>query len=340
MLDESAFSGSSLCVVGNINRDVKTAPLSGGEHLFSDGETPVDSIIETIGGGGANSAFAAASLGARVAFLGKVGADGLGDRLDRTLRQHGIAAHLARDAAHASGTSIALAFENGCRHFISCLPASRALSFADLDLSALTGCRHLLRADVWFSESMLFEGNKALFQIARQSGAAVSLDLNWDPHWGHAAADEIRTRKQAVRDVLPWVSLAHGNARELMEFADAPDLETALKRVVDWGAEAVVVHLGDKGAGHFHRGRVRDRTARAGTGPREHDRHRRRAQCLHDAASSSRRVADPRTPAPGQRNRVAIHRGQTPTHPRTRRLTAMNAAANFAIRDCSASICR
>lgn len=253
MSDDRPFSGSSLCVVGNINRDVKTAPFSADAHLFSDGETPVDSIIETIGGGAANSAFAAASLGARVAFLGKVGADRLGDRLDRTLKQHGIFSHLARDAAHASGTSIALAFENGSRHFLSCLPASRALSFADLDLSALTGCRHLLRADVWFSESMLFEGNKQLFQTARQSGAAVSIDLNWDPHWGRAGADEIRARKQAVRDVLSWVSLAHGNARELIEFADAPNLETALKRVVDWGAEAVVVHLGEKGAGYFHR---------------------------------------------------------------------------------------
>ena len=59
-----------------------------------------------------------------------------------------------------------------------------------------------------------------------------------------------------MRDVLPWVSLAHGNARELMEFTDASDLETALRRVVDWGAEAVVVHLGDKGAGYFHRGEL------------------------------------------------------------------------------------
>ena len=47
--------------------------------------------------------------------------------------------------------------------------------------------------------------------------------------------------------------LAHGNARELKEFADAPDLDTALKRICDWGAEAVVVHLGADGAG-FHRG--------------------------------------------------------------------------------------
>ena len=273
-MDESIFIGSSLCVVGNINRDVKTAPVRAGEFLFSDGETEVPSILETIGGGGANSAFAAASLGARVAFLGKIGADALGNRIERTLRQHGLGAYLARDAACRTGTSIALAFENGCRHFISCLPASRALAFADLDLSALAGCRHLLRADVWFSEPMLFGGNEQLFRIARDSGTLVSLDLNWDPLWGRARAEEVAARKQAVRDVLPWVSLAHGNARELMEFTDASDLETALRRVVDWGAEAVVVHLGDKGAGYFHRGELTIEPAVPVRSPGEHDRHR------------------------------------------------------------------
>jgi sugar/nucleoside kinase (ribokinase family) len=41
-----------------------------------------------------------------------------------------------------------------------------------------------------------------------------------------------------------------------MEFTDASELETALRRVVDWGAEAVVVHLGDNGAGYFHWGEL------------------------------------------------------------------------------------
>jgi hypothetical protein len=39
MTADSIFTGSSLCVVGNINCDVKTAPLRAGEHLFADGET-------------------------------------------------------------------------------------------------------------------------------------------------------------------------------------------------------------------------------------------------------------------------------------------------------------
>ena len=251
MLNEQAFAGSSICVVGNINRDVKTAPLPAGDYLLHDGETPAASVSETIGGGGANSAFTAASLGARVAFLGKVGADGLGERLNRTLTRHGIDAHLARDESHPSGSSLALTFEDGHRHFVSCLPASRALGFDDLNLQALTAHEHLLRADIWFSESMLFGGNKLLFQTARQAGLAVSIDLNWDPHWGRADPGEVRSRKQAVRNTLPWVNLVHGNVRELTEFAGAADLEGALKSLLEWGAEAVVVHLGEKGAGYY-----------------------------------------------------------------------------------------
>jgi sugar/nucleoside kinase (ribokinase family) len=139
---------------------------------------------------------------------------------------------------------------------VSCLPANAALTFADLDLSELSNCGHLLRADVWFSESMLFGGNAELFQAAQQAGVPVSLDLNWDPHWGHAGAEKIRDRKAALRAVLPMVSLAHGNVRELQEFTVAPDLDTALKRLADWGVDAVVVHLGAQGAGHYQSGKL------------------------------------------------------------------------------------
>ncbi len=118
----------------------------------------------------------------------------------------------------------------------------------------MTTRQHLLRADIWFSEAMLKEGNQRLFQVARQAGLDVSIDLNWDPHWGHAGADEIQSRKQSVRAALPWVILVHGNVRELQEFAETADLDEALRRLIGWGAEAVVVHLGEKGAGYYHQG--------------------------------------------------------------------------------------
>src|SRR5882672_6472396 len=137
MLDDSILGAGSLCVVGNINRDIKTAPLLPSDHLFQDGETSVVSIVETIGGGGANSAFSAAALGAKVGFLGKVGLDAIGDRLEQSLKRHGISSHLAKSREHATGTSINLTYTNGQRHFVSCLPNNQSLSLADLDLSAL-----------------------------------------------------------------------------------------------------------------------------------------------------------------------------------------------------------
>jgi sugar/nucleoside kinase (ribokinase family) len=52
------------------------------------------------------------------------------------------------------------------------------------------------------------------------------------------------------------VDLAHGNVRELNEFADSSDLPTTLKRLSKWGARAVVLHLGKRGAGYYHAGKL------------------------------------------------------------------------------------
>jgi ribokinase len=253
---EELFASASLCVVGNLNRDVKTAPLPAGPHVFDDGETSVDWVVETIGGGGANSAAAAAALGARVGFLAKVGDDRLATRLEQALARHGVTTILRRDSACATGTSVGLAFTNGHRHFFSALPNNESLTLEDLQLERLADYRHLYRADVWFSDSMLRSGNETLLRTARQRGLATSLDLNWDPKWGCAPAGAVRQRKELVRRVLPWVTLAHGNVRELNEFAESGDLMESLGRICQWGAEAVVVHLGSQGAGYYHRGEL------------------------------------------------------------------------------------
>jgi sugar/nucleoside kinase (ribokinase family) len=254
MPEANPFSGASLCVVGNLNRDVKVQGVPAAPGLFRDGETSVPGIVETIGGGGANSACAAAALGARVRLVAKVGADALGERLRRALESHGVRTHLTRDLGCATGTTVALGFATGQRHFLSCLPNNAALTFEDLDLAALDGCGHLLRADVWFSEAMLEGGNRRLLAEARRRGLTTSLDINFDPRWSTGPAAAVVRRKQLLRQVLSWVDLVHGNARELCEFTDRPDLETALPRLADWGVRTVVVHLGAQGAGCFSDG--------------------------------------------------------------------------------------
>src|SRR5579862_8635199 len=110
MTSPAPFASARLCVAGNLNRDLRTAPVRPGAHWFQDGETSVPFIMETTGGGGANTACAAAALGARVAFLGKVGADALGLRLEEALRRQGIDPRLKHDPAVATGTSINLVY--------------------------------------------------------------------------------------------------------------------------------------------------------------------------------------------------------------------------------------
>src|SRR5205807_2178817 len=140
----------------------------------------------------------------------------------------------------ASGTTVALGLTNGHRHFLSCLPNNATLRLKDLDLRGLDECRHLLRADVWFSQQMLEEGNQKLFAIAGARGLTTSLDINFDPVWSSGPARAIKQRKRMLRKVLPLVDLAHGNVRELCEFTDAADLRTALKQLSKWGVQSVV----------------------------------------------------------------------------------------------------
>lgn len=251
MTEEISFTGPPLCVVGNLNRDVKLLGVPESPGLFRDGETSVADLVETIGGGGANSACVAAALGASVHFVGKVGADALGERLRQAMEQHGVRTHLARASNCATGTTVALGFATGQRHFLSWLPNNETLTFEDLDLAALDGCAHLLRADVWFSPTMLEGGNLRLFAEARRLGLTTSLDINFDPRWSTGPAAEIARRKQLLRSVLDLTDLAHGNVRELCEFSDSADLETALKRLSEWGVKAVVVHMGAQGAGFY-----------------------------------------------------------------------------------------
>lgn len=262
-IDASSFRGRRLCVVGNLNRDLRTAPIRPGPGLFGDGETSTEFVREIPGGGGTNSALFATQLGAKVRLVAKVGADQLGVQLAREVRRLGVRPFLALDNRNPTGTSINLVYTTGRRHFVSALQCC-AIAFDEIDLAALLGCDHVLRSDVWFSEPMLFGGNEKLFSAAREAGAETSVDVNWDPAWGTAGAARVAARKRALRKALPLVDLAHGNVRELCAFADETSLPAALRRITRWGAGAVVVHMGTRGAGYYTDGRfVRSACVRA-----------------------------------------------------------------------------
>lgn len=238
-----------VAIVGNLNLDVRTSPIPSSVVLTSDGETSVMEIDESIGGGGANTAAAVALMAGEAHLCCAVGADELGARLCRFLEGLGVRVHPAVKPV-ATGRSIALTWESHQRHFVSCLPNTRLLEEADIDLEALirAGCRHLYRADVWFGDLMLAEGNASLFRRARRSGMETSLDVNWDPLWTSSGETErVRERIALLKSGLGFVSFVHGNERELALFTGAKSVERSARLLRDWGAGAVIVHQGAKG---------------------------------------------------------------------------------------------
>lgn len=245
-----------ICIVGNINRDIKVIDLQAAESLLRDGETKAGMILETIGGGAANSAAIAASLGAETVLIAKTGDDEIADALEASLNRRGVACRIHRTPELKTGSTINLAFDNGERHFISCHPNNEALAFDSLDLSDLSTAAHLLRCDIWFSESMLYGGNEKLFRYAKERGVKISIDINFDPKWQQNNLEEIRERKSAVGALLPFVDMVHGNIRELKEFTDSTDIEKCLHRLEDGGAKAVVLHMGQQGSGYYADGEL------------------------------------------------------------------------------------
>jgi sugar/nucleoside kinase (ribokinase family) len=240
---------TAVAIVGNLNLDVRTSPIPSSVTLSSDGETSVTEIDESVGGGGANTAAAVALMSGEAHLCCAVGADELGRRLCRFLEGLGVRVHPAVKPV-ATGRSIALTWESHQRHFVSSLPNTRLLREADIDLEALirAGCRHLYRADVWFGDLMLAEGNASLFRRARRSGMETSLDINWDPLWTSSEeAGRVRERISLLKPALASVSFVHGNERELALFTGAQSAEGSARRLLDWGAGAVIVHRGAKG---------------------------------------------------------------------------------------------
>ena len=244
------ISRSPVAVVGNINLDIKTSPLCATPALFAEGETSVERIYESIGGGGANVAVAAAQLGGAAHFCGCIGADELGARLQTTLEQLGVVPHLRRKDT-ATGRSINLNWQDNRRHFISSLPNARCLSARDVDVARLAecGCTHLYRADVWFAAAMLAGGNDEVLRCAREHNMETSLDINWDPLWSdEASSEQAARRKRQVRDVLLHVNWVHGNERELCLFTARNDPRDACLSLLEAGAGGVIVHRGASGA--------------------------------------------------------------------------------------------
>jgi sugar/nucleoside kinase (ribokinase family) len=213
----------------------------------------VSAFLPVAGGAPANVAVAAAKLGARAAFIGKVGEDAFGRRLESVLKGYGVDTRAMRfdTAARTTLNFMTIPDPNRTEMLFYRNPgADMLLSPGELDteLLASTAVYHFgsVSLAVEPCRSAALEGAA----YARGKGALVSFDVNYRPSlW----ENEARARAEIVK-ALPRADIVKVNETELRLLAgtdDAPGTDEAqagCARILEHGPALCVATLGPHGS--------------------------------------------------------------------------------------------
>ena len=220
-------------VLGGINIDY----LVRGETLPRPGDTVDGSEFLCAGGGkGANQAVAAARLGARVAFIGRVGRDQHGDELLGLLRKEGIDVRFTtRDSRASTGVALVMIDSSGEKQIMVAPGANHRLSPREV-----TAAKALItRARVLLTQfEVPMRSVRAAVRLAHSAGTKVVLDP------APPAA--------APRDLLERVSVIRPNSAEAQALTGiridhARSARQAARKLLSLGAGAVATQAGDGG---------------------------------------------------------------------------------------------
>ena len=218
-------------VVGGANTDFVVK----GPKLPAPGET-VDgrTFLQAAGGKGANQAVACARLGARVAFIGRVGRDQRGEETIRTLRQeHVDVKHVTRDSTAPTGVALVMVDDSGEKQIMTAPGANHRLTVADVRRAA-----PLLRATkvLLMQYEVPVSAVLTAAQIAGRAGALVVIDP--------------APARPTPRKLLRLINVIRPNASEaeaLMgrKITDVNTARRMAKKLFKAGLNAVALQVGE-----------------------------------------------------------------------------------------------
>ena len=221
-------------VAGSINQDFVLSV----ERRPAPGETVTDARLATHNGGkGANQAAAAALLGASVAFLGRVGDDGFGGPLIRSLADKGVDTTLVQEAPDSStGAAFITVTPNGENAITVAPGANRRLTTEDVDdASESIGEARVLVAQMEIPPEVVLRA----VEVAASSGTRVLVNL----------APPFEVPRVLLEKLDPLVINEHEAAFLLGERVEGVDgALDAAPRLLALGPGSVVVTLGEDGA--------------------------------------------------------------------------------------------
>jgi ribokinase len=207
-------------VLGSANADlvveVDRRPAAGETVLGSD-------TVVLPGGKGANTAVAAGRLGARVGFLGAVGADANGNLLLDSMRSAGVDVSLVRRRDRPTGAAYITVTPDGENSIVVSPGANAALTESDVDL----GTARVLVVSLEIPIAVVEHA------VARAAEAGVRVVLNLSP---------VATLSAATMSTLDPLVVNEHEAAWLLDGPADP------ARLLDLGPRSAVVTLGARGA--------------------------------------------------------------------------------------------
>ena len=207
------------------------------------------------GGAPANLAVAASRLGAKTAFIGRVGRDSYGDFLRSTLEQNGVdVSGLSVDPRQHTTLAIVSLDDRGERSFSFYRDPSADvnLSFEDVPAELLADTRVLHFGSVSLTAEPSRSATLKAAREAREKGALISYDPNYRASLWPDEATAVRQMLQP----LPLVDILKVSDEELPLLTGLSDPDRGSARLAEKGIRLVLVTLGAEGAFYRFGGRI------------------------------------------------------------------------------------
>jgi fructokinase len=199
------------------------------------------------GGAPANVAVAAVRLGARSAFIGKVGDEAFGHHLADVLRQEGVDVRGMRfdEEARTGMAFIAMPDENTSEFVFYRNPgADMRLRADELDRELLQEARAFHFGSLSLGQEPSRSATMEAVRVAREAGALISFDVNYRPTLWNSPQEAY----DRIMATVPHVDLLKVNEVELALLAGSEDLDAASKALLEQGPDLCVVTLGPEGS--------------------------------------------------------------------------------------------
>jgi len=228
-------SDFDIVVVGELNADLILHEPQGFPEMGK--EKLAKGMLLTMGSASAILATNIARLGLQVGFIGKLGADYLGQIVTDTLKARGVdCSGIQVSSTEQTGITVALSYPEDYA-MMTYMGAMETFTLTDVDFSYVQRGKHLHMSSYYLQPGMRPYGVE-LFKRAKELGMTTSLDPGWDPD--EAWLDDILA-------VLPYVDVFLPNESEAMNIAHQPSIGTALEFLKQY-AHTTVITCGSQGS--------------------------------------------------------------------------------------------